>query len=102
MKYCNSTIEKCCKIDYIYDSLYRLKQLNKSYTEIKDYFNDNKHQNIELNIKGKCPQIWNIINRYNEGYTDPNKLILLFLYLLSFILCLVGWNSICSNNKRSR
>ena len=103
MKYCNSTIEKCCKIDTIYDNLFRLKKLNKSYTELKNYYNSNNfHQYIELNIKGRCPNYVNIINRYNKGYTDPNKLILLFLYLLSFILCLFGWISICSNNKRSR
>ena len=38
MKYCNSTVENCCKIDYIYDSLYRLENLGNSYNEIKKYY----------------------------------------------------------------
>jgi len=99
MKYCNSTVENCCKIDYIYDSLYRLENLGNSYNEIKKYYDNNKHQYIELNIKGKCPNSWKILTRYDNGYTDPKIGYIVFGVILSILLCIFGCSNINGNGK---
>ena len=99
MKFCNSNIENCCKIDYIYDTLYRLQNSGNNYSEIKHYYDKNRHQYFELNIKGICPNEYNIIKRYNNGYSNPKIALIEFSLLLSIVLCIFGCSNINSNRR---
>ena len=99
MKFCNSNIENCCKIDYIYDTLYRLQNSGNNYSEIKHYYDKNRHQYFELNIKGICPNEYNIIKRYNNGYSNPIIALIEFSLLLSIVLCIFGCSNINSNRR---
>lgn len=99
MNYCNSTVEDCCKLDTIYDNLYRLQNNENSYDKIKNYYDSNKHQYIELNIKGRCPNGYNIVKRYNYGYDDPMEPFILFGFMLSFMLCCLGISNIDGNRR---
>ena len=93
-KYCNSTIEDCCKINYIYDILYKQKLKNYSNTYIKNSIIKNNNRTLELNIKGDCPAGEDIINRYNKGYENPILIIYGFLIIIVVLallcLCMYG------------
>lgn len=100
MNYCNSTDEDCCKLDTIYDNLYRLENYGNNYSEIKDYYDDNKHQYIELNIKGRCPKPYDIVRRYNDGYDDPILAVIEGLFAVLFVLCFWGSLGTCGISKK--
>jgi len=104
-KYCNSTIENCCKINYIYDILYKKNLENYSDTYIKNsiikynYSNYSNYRIFELNIKGTCPTGEDIINRYNKGYENPNMILIIYGFLISIALCFCAC---CMDNKKYR
>ncbi len=102
MKYCNSTKEKCCKLDYIYDNLYRLQNNGNNYSIIKDYKDNHKHQYIELNIKGKCPHVDDIMTRYYRGYNDPDLELMKYIFILSIGMCCFGFSNINGNRRNIR